>query len=500
MILFFGDSKSKVFAVEASVKLSAENLKKISWALNSPIINKEIIEEKFIGPKSSMISPWSTNAVEITKNMGVESLVRIEEFNNVIINKSFDRMIHQKYDELNQKVFANTLNPEKKIIIDNIKAYNDEQGLALDEFEISYLEKLSKKIGRSLSDSEVYGFSQVNSEHCRHKIFNGKFIIDGIEKKESLFSLIKNTSKANKNAIVSAYSDNVAFIKGPNIVQFQPKFSDKSSFYINKEINSIISLKAETHNFPTTVEPYNGAATGSGGEIRDRAAGGTGSIPLVGSAVYMTPYSRLDKNKLWEKNIPERIWKYQTPLDILIKASNGASDFGNCFGQPLIVGSLFTFEHHENNDLQSFDKVIMLAGGVGFGELSQAMKRTPEKGDIIVLLGGDNYRIGMGGASVSSTDTGSYNDAIELNAVQRSNPEMQKRVTNTIRSLFEMDENPIISIHDHGAGGHLNCFSELVEDIGGEIYLDSLPIGDPSLSYKEIIGNESQERIGIIIK
>jgi phosphoribosylformylglycinamidine synthase len=214
----------------------------------------------------------------------------------------------------------------------------------------------------------------------------------------------------------------------------------------------------------------------------------------------MTPYSRLNTNKIWEKNIPERDWKYQTPVDILIKASNGASDFGNCFGQPLIVGSLLTFEHNENNELHSYDKVIMLAGGVGYGELKQAMKKSPKKGDIIILLGGDNYRIGMGGASVSSTDTGSYNNAIELNAVQRSNPEMQKRVTNTIRSLFEMNENPIISIHDHGAGGHLNCFSELVEDIGGEIYLDSLPIGDPSLSYKEIIGNESQERIGLIIK
>ena len=500
MILFFGDSKSKVFAVETSVKLSAENLKKISWALNSPIINKDKIEEEFVGPKSSMISPWSTNAVEISKNMGVESLIRIEEFHNIIINGYFDRMIHQKYDELNQRVFANILNPEKQLIIHNIKSYNNEQGLALDEFEISYLEKLSKKIGRALTDSEVYGFSQVNSEHCRHKIFNGKFIIDEIEKEESLFELIKNTSKANRNGIISAYSDNVAFIDGPDIIQFQPQFPDESSFYINKQIKSIISLKAETHNFPTTVEPYNGAATGSGGEIRDRASGGTGSIPLIGSAVYMTPYSRLDTNKPWEKNISERNWKYQTPVDILIKASNGASDFGNCFGQPLIVGSLFTFEHYENNNLQSFDKVIMLAGGVGFGEFSQAMKKTPEEGDIIVLLGGDNYRIGMGGASVSSTDTGSYNDAIELNAVQRSNPEMQKRVTNTIRSLFEMEENPIISIHDHGAGGHLNCFSELVEDIGGEIYLDSLPIGDPSLSYKEIIGNESQERIGIIIK
>ena len=204
---------------------------------------------------------------------------------------------------------------------------------------------------------------------------------------------------------------------------------------------------------------------------------------------------------MWEKKIPQRDWKYQTPVDILIKASNGASDFGNCFGQPLIVGSLLTFEHDENQELYSYDKVIMLAGGVGYGELKQSMKKSPKKGDIIVLLGGDNYRIGMGGASVSSTDTGSYNNAIELNAIQRSNPEMQKRVTNTIRSLFEMDENPIVSIHDHGAGGHLNCFSELVEDVGGEIYLDSLPIGDPSLSYKEIItGSENSLNIPILFQ
>jgi len=500
MILFFGNPKLKVFAVEISERLSIESIKKLSWVLDSNIIEVEEITEKFIGPKSSMITPWSTNAVEITRNMGLKYINRIEVFVSYLISTEYDRMIHEEYKTLNQNIFKKNHIPEKINLIDDLKKYNDEQGLALDDFEISYLQGLSIKIGRKLTDSEVYGFSQVNSEHCRHKIFNGQFIIDGEEKSSSLFELIKSTSKENKNSIVSAYSDNVAFIKGPKINQFQPKRGDKSSYFINKEIESIISVKAETHNFPTTVEPYNGAATGSGGEIRDRAAGGTGSLPLIGSAVYMTPYSRLNTNKIWEKNIPERDWKYQTPVDILIKASNGASDFGNCFGQPLIVGSLLTFEHNENNELHSYDKVIMLAGGVGYGELKQAMKKSPKKGDIIILLGGDNYRIGMGGASVSSTDTGSYNNAIELNAVQRSNPEMQKRVTNTIRSLFEMNENPIISIHDHGAGGHLNCFSELVEDIGGEIYLDSLPIGDPSLSYKEIIGNESQERIGLIIK
>ena len=500
MILFFGSPKLKIFAVEISEILLTEDLKKLSWVLDSRIIDRKQISEKFIGPKSSMVTPWSTNAVEITRNMGVKNINRIEVFICHEISENFDKMIHEEYEGLNQNIFNNNITPEKIYLIDNLKKYNNQQGLALDDFEISYLESLSEKIGRKLTDSEVYGFSQVNSEHCRHKIFNGKFIIDGKEKNDSLFDLIKLTSKKNKNSIVSAYSDNVAFINGPKISQFQPKRGDKSSYFITKEIESIISVKAETHNFPTTVEPYNGAATGSGGEIRDRAAGGTGSLPLIGSAVYMTPYSRLNNNKMWEKKIPQRDWKYQTPVDILIKASNGASDFGNCFGQPLIVGSLLTFEHDENQELYSYDKVIMLAGGVGYGELKQSMKKSPKKGDIIVLLGGDNYRIGMGGASVSSTDTGSYNNAIELNAIQRSNPEMQKRVTNTIRSLFEMDENPIVSIHDHGAGGHLNCFSELVEDVGGEIYLDSLPIGDPSLSYKEIIGNESQERIGLIIK
>ena len=500
MILFFGDPKLKVFVVKVSVELSFEDIKKLSWVLESDFIELKEISEKFIGPKSSMITPWSTNAVEITRNMGIKDIDRIEVFINHKISEKFDKMINQEYQNLNQHIFDNKSVPDRIHLIQNISEYNDEQGLALDDFEISYLENLSKKLGRKLSDSEVYGFSQVNSEHCRHKIFNGKFIIDGEEKNESLFDLIKLTSKKNKNFIVSAYSDNVAFINGPMITQFQPREADKSSYFIKKKIESIISLKAETHNFPTTVEPYNGAATGSGGEIRDRAAGGTGSLPLIGSAVYMTPYSRLNDKKIWEKNIKKRNWKYQTPSDILIKASNGASDFGNCFGQPLIVGSLFTFEHKEGDEIHSYDKVIMLAGGVGYGELSQSMKGKPKRGDIIVLLGGDNYRIGMGGASVSSTDTGSYDNSIELNAVQRSNPEMQKRVTNTIRSLFEMDKNPIVSIHDHGAGGHLNCFSELVEDTGGEIYLDSLPIGDPSLSYKELIGNESQERIGIIIR
>jgi phosphoribosylformylglycinamidine synthase len=259
-------------------------------------------------------------------------------------------------------------------------------------------------------------------------------------------------------------------------------------------------MKAETHNFPTTVEPFNGAATGSGGEIRDRMAGGKGSFPIAGTAVYMTSYPRFeDDNRNWEKGIEERKWLYQTPVKILIKASNGASDFGNKFGQPLINGSLLTFEHSEGGQTYGFDKVIMQAGGVGYARRQDSIKGTPTPDLPIVILGGDNYRIGMGGGAVSSVATGQYKNDIELNAVQRSNPEMQKRVYNAIRGISEMDTNPIVSVHDHGAGGHLNCLSELVEDTGGLIEIDKLPVGDPTLSSKEIIGNESQERMGLVI-
>jgi phosphoribosylformylglycinamidine synthase len=261
----------------------------------------------------------------------------------------------------------------------------------------------------------------------------------------------------------------------------------------------VISLKAETHNFPTTVEPFNGAATGSGGEIRDRLAGGKGSLPLAGTAVYMTSYSRLEENRPWEQKMEARPWLYQTPMDILIKASNGASDFGNKFGQPLICGSVLTFEHEEEARKLGYDKVIMQAGGIGYGKADQAIKDKPKVGDKIVILGGENYRIGMGGAAVSSADTGEFASGIELNAVQRSNPEMQKRAANAVRGMVESEENFIVSIHDHGAGGHLNCLSELVEDTGGLINLDKLPVGDPTLSAKEIIGNESQERMGLVI-
>ncbi len=501
MIHFFGDSNSKVYAVEIRNTLSDLDIEKLSWLFgNQPKINTASLDAFFVGPRAAMITPWSTNATEITQNMGIEGISRIEEFRAVSKDfKEFDPMLSQKYNCLDQDIFRIDIAPEAVLEIEDVAAYNKQEGLALNEEEVQYLENLSIKLGRKLTDSEVFGFSQVNSEHCRHKIFNGTFVIDGKEKPTSLFKMIRKTSETHPNNIVSAYKDNVAFVKGPVVTQFAPASPDKPDFYKETSFDSVISLKAETHNFPTTVEPFNGAATGAGGEIRDRLAGGKGSLPLAGTAVYMTSYSRLEPNRTWEKNISARKWLYQTPVDILIKASNGASDFGNKFGQPLIAGSVLTFEHKEHNRMLGFDKVIMMAGGIGYGKSSQALKDRPKKGDKIVILGGDNYRIGMGGAAVSSADTGEFSTAIELNAVQRSNPEMQKRAANAIRGLVENDTNPVVSIHDHGAGGHLNCLSELVEETGGKIDMDKLPIGDPTLSAKEIIGNESQERMGLVI-
>ena len=502
---FFRAKDGHIIALSNENTLTEQEKKALVWLFEgAEPLSQDSVEGIFVGPRREMVTPWSTEAVEITQNMNIKSIERIEEYFPVnSADAEHDPMLQRIYKGLDQNVFKTDRQSEPIRHITDFRAYNQEEGLALSEPEIGYLEGLSKKLGRPLTDSEVFGFSQVNSEHCRHKIFNGTFIIDGKERESTLFQLIKKTSKTNPGLIVSAYKDNCAFIEGPTLDLFHPEKADRPSSFVTEKVETVISLKAETHNFPTTVEPFNGAATGTGGEIRDRMAGGCGSFPIAGTAVYMTPYSRVGdvaengaSFKLWENLRAPRKWLYQTPAQLLIKASNGASDFGNKFGQPIICGSLLTFE---NGD-QGFDKMIMMAGGVGYAKAKDAQKQTPGPNDTVVLLGGDNYRIGMGGGAVSSVNTGQYAGAIELNAVQRANPEMQKRVYNAIRGLAESDNNPIISVHDHGAGGHLNCLSELVEEQGGTIDISRLPIGDKTLSDKEIIGNESQERMGLVMK
>src|ERR1051325_5277077 len=397
MILFFRRNPELHYAVGHAQPFSKNDTEKLVWLCGgAQVLEEKALDGSFVCPRKEMITPWSTNAVEITQTMGIQGIERIEEFVKIESGTaSYDRMLHQVYDDVGQDAFTINHTPEPVREIDDIGKYSEQEGLALSKEEIDYLNEISNKLQRKLTDSEVFGFSQVNSEHCRHKIFNGTFVIDGKEKESTLFQLIKKTSKENPNFLVSAYKDNVAFIKGPKVEQFAPKRQDVPDYFETKEFDSVISLKAETHNFPTTVEPFNGAATGSGGEIRDRLAGGKGSLPLAGTAVYMTSYPRFENGRPWEKKFEERKWLYQTPLEILIKASDGASDFGNKFGQPLICGSVFTFEHMEGAEKFGFDKVIMLAGGIGFGKEKDSKKGHLQAGDKIVMLGGDNYRIGM---------------------------------------------------------------------------------------------------------
>ena len=508
MILFFKTQNEHVIATEINHQPNQQEIDELSWLYgDATLMAEQALQGFYVGPRREMITPWSTNAVEITQNMNLSGISRIEEFFPVAsADADHDPMLQRMYEGIDQNVFTVNHEPEPIKYVDNLEEYNEQEGLALSPEEIEYLHKIEQQNGRPLTDSEIFGFAQINSEHCRHKIFGGTFIIDGKEMESSLFAMIKKTTKENPGKILSAYKDNVAFAQGPVIEQFAPKDQSTADYFQVEDIESVISLKAETHNFPTTVEPFNGAATGTGGEIRDRMGGGVGSWPIAGTAVYMTSYPRLtdDEGKTiaerdWEDLLPVRQWLYQTPEQILIKASNGASDFGNKFGQPLITGSVLTFEHGGDGQRLGYDKVIMLAGGVGYGKKRDCLKGEPQKGNKVVVVGGDNYRIGLGGGSVSSVDTGRYSNGIELNAVQRANPEMQKRAYNLVRALVEEDNNPVVSIHDHGSAGHLNCLSELVEDCGGEIDMTRLPIGDKTLSAKEIIANESQERMGLLI-
>ena len=512
MITFFKTPQQSIIATESKHPLTTAEIEKLCWLYGGASTEEEKnLQGCFIGPRREMITPWSTNAVEITQNMAIEGISRIEEYFPVSSEEAeYDPMLQRMYHGLNQEIFTINKQPDPILSIENLEEYNEQEGLALSPEEIEYLHQVEGQLGRKLTDSEVFGFAQINSEHCRHKIFGGTFIIDGEEKESSLFQMIKKTTQENPHHIISAYKDNVAFAEGPVVEQFAPQDHSTSDYFVIRNIESVISLKAETHNFPTTVEPFNGASTGTGGEIRDRMGGGVGSWPIAGTAVYMTAYPERTKNSslfTLHSSLPPRKWLYQTPEQILIKASNGASDFGNKFGQPLICGSVLTFEHKEDNGQQTtdnspiyaYDKVIMLAGGVGYGTKRDCLKKEPQKGNKVVVVGGDNYRIGLGGGSVSSVETGRYSSGIELNAVQRANPEMQKRANNLVRALCEEEVNPVVSIHDHGSAGHVNCLSELVEECGGLIDMTKLPIGDPTLSAKEIIANESQERMGLLI-
>ena len=444
------------------------------------------------GTRPDRVTPFSTNATDILRGMGVDAVTRVEVFRKTDAGTAADPMLERTYNNIGTDIFDAGELPQDPEGVADIASYSLAKGLSLSTAEIAYLQDLADRRGRPLTAAEVYGFAQVNSEHCRHKIFNGQFTAPAGPLPHSLMDMIRSTSRGRAN-LVSAYADNSAVMRGWPVQSFAV---DADRNYTTRPTDVHWILKAETHNFPTTVEPFNGAATGTGGEIRDRMCTGTGSLALAGTAVYMTAPPDIP---CLHESAPHRPWLYNSPARILVRASDGASDFGNKFGQPLVCGLCVCMEGRDSDgSLRSYDKAVMMAGGVGLVHASRAHKESVRPGDVLIVLGGANYRIGLGGGSVSSADTGSTARTVELQAVQRADPQMQRRVANVVRHIVETEMSGVRAVHDLGAGGNLNALAELMQGVGGRVELSAFATGEP-LTALEILCNESQERIAMAV-
>ncbi|QCU90418.1 phosphoribosylformylglycinamidine synthase [Thiomicrorhabdus sediminis] len=477
-----------------------------------------------VTPRIGTISPWSSKATDITHTCGIESLERIERgivYSLKGVNSQdraameaalFDRMMEQvSYDFAALEALFSHQQPKPYSTVDILTggrealvAANTEMGLALSEDEIDYLVTAFEGLGRNPVDAELMMFAQANSEHCRHKIFNADWTIDGEDKPNSLFGMIRNTYQKSPEGVLSAYSDNAAVIAGAQATRFFPN-PETLQYQFNEEPVHF-QIKVETHNHPTAISPWPGAATGSGGEIRDEGATGRGSKPKAGLTGFTVSNLNIPGFKQpWERDYgkPGRI---VTPMEIMIEGPLGAAGFNNEFGRPAINGYFRTYENtmvtHDGEEVRGYHKPIMLAGGLGSIREEHIQKGDIPVGAKLVVLGGPAMLIGLGGGAASSVDTGSGSEALDFASVQRENPEMERRAQEVIdRCTYLGTDSPIASIHDVGAGGISNAFPELVNDAGkgGRIDLRKVLIDEPGMSPMEIWSNESQERYVIAI-
>jgi len=473
----------------------------------------------FIGPRSGTISPWASKTSEIIANVGIQGVKRIEKYVGYFLenNKTAAHLsLSCLFDRMTQEVFMSSKDiasvggdiKRKPLIhidiskgaIDSLIKANQDLGLALSEEEINYLDHFYTSVSRNPTDAELMMFAQANSEHCRHKIFNAAWIINSISQEESLFDLIKKTSKGNKLDLISAYKDNAAVISGTAVMTLNRNLKNSYSFSSEK-INS--TLKVETHNHPTAISPFPGAATGSGGEIRDEGATGSGAKPKMGLVGFNVSNLRLeDFPRAWEKlsHMPSRI---ASPLQIMIEGPIGAAAFNNEFGRPSTLGYFRVFEQpFVDNRTYGYHKPIMLAGGIGEVKDRNSIKNPIEIGDLVVVLGGPSMLIGLGGGAASSMSSGESDEDLDFASVQRENAEMERRCQEVINQCAFESPNLIEFIHDVGAGGLSNAIPELAKDcnLGVAIDLSLIPVADPSLSPMEVWSNESQERYVLAIK
>ena len=511
MIVFFRSQAGLVYSVGHSGSLTTFDLEKLIWLFGGakPTADK-FVTGYFVGPRKEMISPWSTNAVEITQTMGIKGISRIEEFKGVEnASAKHDPMLQRLYNGLDQEIFTIHHTPEPIVEIEDIKEYSLREGLALSDEEIDYLKDVSWKLGRKLTDSEVFGFSQVNSEHCRHKIFNAEWTVDGVKQPLSLFQMIKNTYKESPTDVLSAYKDNASVIVGFDAARFYPQKNTDTGHHeygMHKQAVHIL-MKVETHNHPTAIAPFAGAATGSGGEIRDEGATGRGGKPKAGLAGFTVSSLNIPAQpEPWETGYgkPSRM---ASPLQIMIEGPLGAAAFNNEFGRPNLCGYFRSFELPVTTangvEMKGFHKPIMIAGGYGNIRPDHVEKQPIEHGDLLIVLGGPAMLIGLGGGAASSVDSGTMGEQLDFASVQRENPEMERRCQEVIDACWGMaDDNPIVSIHDVGAGGLSNAMPELVNDhkLGAVLNLRKIPSLESGMSPMEIWSNEAQERYVLAIR
>ena len=467
-----------------------------------------------VGPRSGTISPWSSKTEDIIKNVGILNINRVEKFNsftisdfsidnNLDLSMFYDRMTQSIYSDHEECLAFLKTDPQRAVnIIDILSSgiealenANKSFGFALSDEEITYLYDFYSKIARNPTDAELMMFAQANSEHCRHKIFNAKWSVDGVSKDDSLFDLIKETSKQSPKGIISAYKDNAAITMGEKVERLHLDENNKYEF-VEDLLNS--TIKVETHNHPTAISPYPGAATGSGGEIRDEGATGRGAKPKIGLVGFNVSHLRIPQlPRSWEGNEhkPERI---ANPLAIMTEAPIGAAAFNNEFGRPSTLGYFRSFETHFDSSKNAFGyhKPIMLAGGIGEIRDKNNFKLQISDGYHVVVLGGPAMLIGLGGGAASSVSSGESDEDLDFASVQRDNAEMERRCQEVINTCSSQDSSYIEFIHDVGAGGLSNAIPELAKDsnLGVYIELDKIPNSDKSMSPMEIWSNESQER------
>lgn len=519
------------YYVETDVNFGEREIKQLHWLLSETFDQWGTREESFlsdhrsvieIGPRLNFETPWASTAREICHSVGLGAVLRIERARRFGFPEALssaqraaleaalsDRMTQISYAQA-PETFELTAAPEPvhtiPVLAEGLRALekaNLQYGLAMDEADLrGYLDLFVNRLRRDPTDVEIFSLGQGNNEHARHGFFRGGLVLDGRPLGTSLMKIVKAPWRANPNNSVIAFHDDSSAIEGRRVRVMAPGKPGQASRMELDTRTYHPTLTAETHNFPTGIAPYPGAATGTGGRIRDNQAVGRGGLVVASGVGYSVGNLHIPGYaQPWEQDGQVHPENLASPLDILIAGSNGASDYGNCFGEPLILGHVRTFGQKTAGGYRAWFKPVMYSEGVGMLDARHSEKGKPEAKMLIIQVGGPAYRIGLGGGAASSLVSGDNSAALDFNAVQRGNPEMEQRVNRVIRTCVELgDANPIVSAHDLGAGGDSNALPEIVAPAGGRIDLRAIPVGDATLSVLEIWGNESQERDALLMR